>query len=138
MKRFSMRRRCPRGGFTLFEVLLVLAILIILTSSVSYYVIGAQKKAFVRAAQAQIGLFHKMLEDFHLDVGSYPSTELGLNSLRVQPDGLTKWQGPYAANEIPMDPWQNPYQYACTGDEYQIWSWGPDGADGTGDEIMSQ
>jgi hypothetical protein len=37
-----------------------------------------------------------------------------------------------------MDPWQNPYQYAVNGDQYQIWSWGPDGQDSTGDEISSQ
>jgi general secretion pathway protein G len=138
MKRFANRRGCTRSGFTLFEVLLVLAILIILTSSVSYYVIGAQKKAYVRAAQAQIGLFDKMLEDFYLDVGSYPTDDLGLNALRVQPDGLTKWQGPYAAKDIPLDPWQSPYHYACAGTEYEIWSLGPDRADGTGDEIRSQ
>jgi general secretion pathway protein G len=78
-----------------------------------------------------------MLEDFYLDVGSYPTDDLGLTALRVQPDGMTKWQGPYAAKDIPLDPWQSQYQYALSGDAYEIWSLGPDRADGTGDEIRA-
>jgi general secretion pathway protein G len=136
MSRVRMKRR-RRTGFTLFEVLLVLVILIILTSSVSYYVIGAQKKANQRAAKAQIGLFESMLTDYHIDCGGYPSTEQGLVSLRVAPENMTKWAGPYANKDIPNDPWGNPYQYESTGGAYRIWSWGEDGQDGTGDEISN-
>jgi general secretion pathway protein G len=78
-----------------------------------------------------------MLTDYHIDCGGYPATELGLSSLRVQPDGLTKWAGPYANKDIPNDPWGNPYQYESTGGSYRIWSWGEDGQDGTGDEISN-
>lgn len=138
MKRVVTNRRRRASAFTLFEVLLVLVILIILTSTVSYYVLGAQKKAYIRAAQAQIGLCKSMLTDYHLDVGSYPTTDLGLAALRTAPDGLTKWAGPYAERDIPLDPWNNPYQYQLNGDEYRIWSFGPDGQDGTGDEISNQ
>jgi general secretion pathway protein G len=132
-----MKRRRHTGGFTLFEVLLVLVILIILTSTVSYYVVGAQKKANRNAAKAQIGLFEGMLTAFHMDIGGYPTTEQGLTSLRMAPDGLTKWDGPYATKDIPTDPWGNPYQYESTGGAYRIWSWGEDGQDGTGDEISN-
>ena len=138
MSRLRMKRRRRSSGFTLFEVLLVLVILIILTSSVSYYVIGAQKKAFQRAAKAQIGLFEGMLTDYHLDVGGYPSTEQGLTSLRIAPDGNAKWAGPYATKDIPLDPWEHPYQYESTGSSYHIWSWGEDGQDGTPDDISNQ
>src|SRR6187549_3687935 len=99
MSRLRMKRRRRSSGFTLFEVLLVLIILIILTSTVSYYVIGAQKKAYARAAKAQIGLFSGMLTDYHIDMGGYPSTDQGLNALRTAPEGSTKWAGPYAAKD---------------------------------------
>lgn len=138
MKRTSRRMRQKRQGFTLFEVLLVLIILIILTSTVSYYVIGAQKKAYARAAKAQIGLFKSPLTDYHIDVGGYPSTDQGLDALRTAPDGNSKWAGPYIENAIPRDPWGNPYQYQSSGSAYLIWSFGPDGQDGSGDEITSE
>ncbi len=137
MKRNS-NQRPRRRGFTLLEVLLVLAILVILTSTVGYYVIGAQKKANMRAASVQINLIEKLLQDYHIDIGSFPTTEQGLGALSAAPAGLpnNKWAGPYAEKVIPPDPWGNPYQYELTGAEsFHIWSWGPDGSDGSGDEI---
>jgi general secretion pathway protein G len=118
----------------LLEVLLVLVILITLTSSVGYYVLGAQKKAMNRAAVAQMGLFKNMLVDYHMDMGSYPSTDQGLAALSAAPEGSTKWLGPYA-EKIPNDPWGNPYQYACNAGTYEVYSLGPDGQDGSGDEV---
>ena len=135
MKRLPIKRRRKRSGFTLFEVLLVLVILIILTSTVSISVLSAQKKAYRRSAKAQIGLFEGQLTNYHIDVGGFPSTEQGLLALRVLPDGLTKWSGPYANKDIPNDPWGNQYQYELSGGEPRIWSWGDDGQDGSGDEI---
>jgi general secretion pathway protein G len=137
-------KRCKKGrlrrgeGFTLLEVLLVLMILIILTSTVSFSVIRAQKTANQRAAQAQMGLFKTMLDAYYVDCGMYPTTDQGLLALRSPPDGLGKWMGPYADADIPPDPWQMPYQYQSDGNEYQIWSTGPDRADGSGDEVYIQ
>jgi general secretion pathway protein G len=121
------------------EVLLVLAILVILTSTVSFYIIGAQKKANIRAASVQINLIEKLLQDYHIDVGSFPTTEQGLGSLVAPPAGASnKWAGPYSEKAIPPDPWGNPYQYELSGGEsFRIWSWGPDSQDGTGDEISN-
>src|SRR5262245_5118921 len=98
--REKMKRSRRASGFTLFEVILVLVILIILTSSVSYYVIGAQKKANRNAAKAQIGFIEKMLTGYYMDIGAYPTTEQGLAALRAAPEGLAKWDGPYAEKEI--------------------------------------
>lgn len=139
MKR-TANRRPRRRGFTLLEVLLVLAILVILTSTVGYYFVGAQKRANMRATAVQINLIEKLLQDYHTDVGSFPATEQGLGALRVAPAGLpnNKWAGPYAEKDIPLDPWGSPYQYELTGPEsYRIWSFGPDRQDGSGDEISS-
>lgn len=138
-----LRRRLPRrrSGFTLMEVLLVLAILVILGSMVTYYFVGAQKKAYARAAQSQIGMFERMMTDYRLDVGTYPTTAQGLEALRTAPTELTnanKWGGPYVSKAIPLDPWGNPYQYELVdADNFRIWSWGPDAQDGTGDEVSN-
>jgi general secretion pathway protein G len=139
MKR-NLNRRLRRRGFTLLEVLLVLAILVILTSTVGYYFVGAQRRANMRATAVQINLIEKLLMDYHTDVGSFPATEQGLGALRVAPAGLptNKWAGPYAEKDIPLDPWGNPYQYELTGPEsFRIWSFGPDRQDGSGDEITN-
>lgn len=136
-RRFERRR----AGFTLMEVLLVLAILVILGSMVTYYFVGAQKKAYARAAQSQIGMFERMMTDYRLDVGTYPTTSQGLESLRTAPTELAnanKWGGPYVSKAIPLDPWGNPYQYELVdADNFRIWSWGPDAQDGTGDEVSN-
>jgi general secretion pathway protein G len=51
------------------------------------------------------------LDTYRLDVGRYPTTDQGLEALRVQPHDVTKWDGPYLPKDVPLDPWGNPYQY---------------------------
>jgi general secretion pathway protein G len=138
-----MSRRRRRTGFTLIEVLLVLVILVILGSLVGIQIRGAQKKGFVNAAKSQVGLFKSPLESYLLDVGQYPSTSAGLEGLRTAPaeaqgQGTLKWGGPYM-DKIPADPWGRQYNYASPGrhnsETFDVWSLGPDGADGTDDDI---
>jgi general secretion pathway protein G len=135
------KRRSRRGGFTLMEVLLVLAILVILGSMVGFFIAGMQKGAYEDLARSQIGMFESQLDAFRLHVGSYPTTNQGLEALRTAPADLrnpAKWRGPYATKEIPMDPWGNPYQYELVGPEQvRIWSWGADNADGTEDDVAN-
>lgn len=133
------KRRPARSGFTLVEVLLVLAILVILASVVAVAVIPAMKKSRVRAAKAQAGLLSQQLEFYYTDVSSFPTTQQGLAALRVRPADLTdptKWEGPYAGKDIPPDPWGRPYQYTCDdGQSFSLRSTGPDGQPGTDDDI---
>ena len=133
------RRRARRKGFTLMEVLLVLVILVILGSMAGIFIRGAQKKARADAARAQIGLFENAVKMFEMHVQSYPSSAQGLEAL-VQPTGdIPGWSGPYLDKQVPLDPWNNPYQYELVNlDNYRIWSFGPDGVDGTADDISSQ
>ncbi len=129
-------RRGPRRrhGFTLIEVLTVLLILVVLAS----IVVGAYRRvsqnAMVDTARSQLGMFKTPLEMYFLAFNMYP----------IQPpQNLTnpaKWAGPYLdTNMLPTDPWGNPYQYASPGrynvDTYDVWSLGPDQADGTEDDI---
>ncbi len=136
------RKRNRRDGFTLIEVLLVLVILVILVSLVVGTYRNTQQKAMIRAARAQVGLFETPLETYHLDLNAYPATANGLEALRQAPGDLAnpaRWGGPYLDKNIPADPWDQPYQYESPGrnnpDSYDIWSMGPDLADGTEDDI---
>lgn len=132
------RQRKPRAGFTLIEVLLVLAILVILGGMVGIYFSRIQGNAYSDAAKTQMGMFSQNLKIYRLDTGGYPTTEQGLNALVEQPSGLTKWRGPYLEGAIPVDPWGQPYQYKLEGgDQYLIWSFGPDRADGTEDDVKT-
>jgi len=143
MKSKEARRR--RGGFTLVEILIVLAILVLLVSMVMPKVLSARKKGNVDAAKSQIGLLKGALEHYALDCNDYPTTEQGLEALITKPADLgenSAWRGPYLTGELPKDPWGNDYRYAYppekgTGDTPDIWSAGPDGEDNTEDDICS-
>lgn len=142
----NLPRRRRRGGFTLLEVLLVLAILVILGSMVTVFFARTQQGAYEKAAKAQISAFEQAIDLYRLHVGTYPNANQGLESLRVPPADLKnpmKWQGPYIKDMIPADPWDNPYQYelldtsAMSLNPYKISSWGADGVEGTEDDISN-
>ena len=132
MKTSSTRRR---RGFTLIEVLLVLVILVILASLAVVNIISAQKSANLKAAKVQVQLFDDALQNYQLDVQSFPSTATGLQALVSQPADLqdsTKWAGPYLnKGTLPLDPWSKPYQYSYPGqhntDRPDVWTVSPDG-----------
>ena len=107
-------RKNDRLGFTLMEVLLVMAILVILGSIVvaSFTDILATSKE--DAAKTQLQMFELPLNNYQMHVGQFPDTETGLESLRTPPtDGnlQQKWRGPYLQKAIPLDPWGNAYYY---------------------------
>jgi general secretion pathway protein G len=126
MSRPYARRRS--AGFTLIEVLLVLAILVILAALVvpnlSKIFSGSQAKA----AKAQISQLESMVEAYHLDCGTYPAS---LDFLLQQPGDAPKWNGPYVKKQQSlMDPWNRPYQYAAPGthgQNFDIWTETPEG-----------
>lgn len=135
----TRRRRPVRAGFTLMEVLLVLAILVILGGTVTFYFAGVFEGGKRDAAKAQIEMFKDMLELYRMHVGQYPTSGQGLNALHQQPGDLPnpqKWKGPYTSEEIPLDPWDRPYQYQLVApDQFQIWSNGADGSAQTQDDV---
>jgi len=121
-----------RQGFTLIELLIVMIIISLLAALVGPKFFGQEKKAKQRAAKGQIALFETALDTYRLDVGKYPTTELGLEAMRVKPDGLEKWDGPYLAKDVPLDPWGNAYEYVSPGEhgDLDIISFGADGNPG--------
>ncbi len=144
MKRcYSSRRRMRRGtkrqAFTLMEVLLVLAILVILGTLVVANFSGIFASSKKKAAQAQVNALEMPLDVYQAAMGEYPRTEQGLQALRQPPPDLvdpSKWEGPYLKKDIPPDPWGNAYIYELLSpSQYRIYSAGPDGQPGTDDDI---
>jgi general secretion pathway protein G len=126
-----MKKRKEKG-FSLIELLIVMVILGLLAALVAPKMFGKTDKAKQNAAQTQISFFESGLDTFRLDVGRFPTTEEGLQALRVSPDGDEKWEGPYLPKEVPLDPWGNPYVYRYPGEHgyYDIISYGADGLPG--------
>jgi general secretion pathway protein G len=132
-------------GFTLIEIMVVVIIIGILAALVIPRFAGRTEQAKAAAAKTQIdSYFSTALDMYEADNGSYPSTEQGLQALRMQPstDPAPKnWKGPYLKKDIPLDPWGNAYVYAYPGTHstngYDLYSYGPDGQDGTDDDISN-
>lgn len=139
-RRFGPHRppRSLAAGFTLLELLVVMVIIGLLAGYVAPRYFSQVGKSEIKAAQAQIGALEKALDHYRLDIGRYPSTELGLKALMERPQNEPKWQGPYLQKSLPMDPWGRPYQYKAPGDhgDFDLWSFGKDGQPGgTGDAV---
>ena len=124
-----------QAGFTLIEMLVVLAIVGLLVGLVAPRVFNQLAEAKVRTAHIQIESFKNALDLFYLDAGRYPTTSEGLSALIVRPSNVAGWGGPYIkGTAVPRDPWNNPYAYRSPGENgrtFDIVSSGPSGkADG--------
>jgi general secretion pathway protein G len=115
-------------GFTLLELLVVVAIIGLLVGYVAPRYFGQIGKSEVNTAKAQIDALEKALDQYRLDTGHYPAGELGLNALVERPPNEPKWNGPYLKKAVPLDPWGNQYLYKIPGDQgdYDIVSYGKD------------
>lgn len=121
----------PDAGFTLLEILVVVAILGLLIGLVAPAVLRQLGGARVNIAHQSVERIGSILDLYKLDVGSYPTTEQGLQALVTQPADVSTWNGPYLKGEgVPLDPWSRPYVYrepsTRPGHEYDLCSRGPD------------
>ena len=100
------------AGFTLLELLVVIVILGLLIGLVAPAVLRQLGHAKNSLAQQSIAQLASVLDLYKLDVGSYPTSDQGLQALLTQPDGATTWNGPYLkSSALPLDPWGHPYLY---------------------------
>jgi general secretion pathway protein G len=129
------KRRKAQGehGFTLLELLVVLAILGLLAAIVGPQVIKYLGSSKSETARIQVKNIAASLQLFRLDAGRYPNTQEGLSSLVRQPAGIPAWNGPYLPDASAItDPWGRPYQFEAPGKhgEVDVFSLGSDGAQG--------
>jgi general secretion pathway protein G len=128
-------QRRDQRGFTLIEILVVVAIIAIFATVVAVNVAGEVPKAKITKAKSDISAIESALDQYKMDNSVYPSTEQGLQSL-LQPPSSGRVprhfrDGGYI-KRMPQDPWGNPYVYASPGvhGDVDIWSYGADGAPG--------
>jgi len=138
VKQNAGQRKQTQGGFTLTELMLVVVIIGILAALVIPKIAGNSERARVTAANADInGGIKSALGQYEVDNGGYPKN---LQDLIVVPGNAKNWHGPYfESTKLPVDPWGNPYIYYYPGKHnpngYDLLSAGPDGKEGTSDDI---
>ena len=127
-----MNRNKKQRGITLIELLVVMVIIAMFATIVGQRLFRNVEKARQTTAKAQINEFESVLDAFRLDVGRYPTSDEGLQSLRVRPGSVNNWDGPYLKKDVPLDPWQRPYVYRFPGQhgDYDLYSFGADGQEG--------
>ena len=129
-------------GFTLLEIMVVVVIMGMLASIVSFNVMGSKADAEVRKTRIDIKNIQQALDLYKLDNRRYPTTEQGLKALIKKPTASPvpkNWKKGGYVQELPEDPWGNKYQYANPGvhnpDSYDLYSFGPDQEEGSDDDI---
>jgi len=137
------KKQPTASGFTLLELLVVVAIIGLLAAYVGPRYFAQLGKSEVGVAKAQIQAFEKAVDQYRLDTGHFPTNEQGLKALTATPAGEIRWNGPYLKKEVPLDPWGHPYEYrqpGTGGREYDIISRGHDGVvggDGENADLMN-
>lgn len=127
-------------GFTLLEVMVVIVILGVLSAMIVPNLLGNKEKADEQKVKSDIIALENSLDMYKLDNGRYPTTDQGLEALVNKPDGSPEprnYREDGYLKRLPDDPWGNPYLLTSPGEngKIDIFSTGPDGEEGTDDDI---
>lgn len=142
----ELKSKYARSAFTLFEVMIVIAIIVAIGGLVGLSVLSRKKDADKDLAKVQIKSIESALEGFHLKYDRWPTDEEGLavlwskDTLSAEAD-QAKWSAELKS-PIPTDKWGTPWGYRSVsehGDEtkFDLWSNGPDKQEGTEDDIKN-
>ena len=130
-------KRSHRAGFSLIELLFVIAIIGLLVALVAPRLAGAFGGGQIRTTEAQLSQLSSAVEQFRLDVGRLPTQEEGLRALLVRPEGVSAdlWKGYLEKDVLPKDGWGNEFIYSRITDgssvhDFVIISYGADGQQG--------
>jgi general secretion pathway protein G len=124
----KLNKRLQRDdGFTLIEILVVMAIIAMLAVMVAPNLFNQQAGAMRDVARTEISTLEAALDIYRLDVGEYPDT---LDGLMEDDTDRASWNGPYLRRAVPTDPWDNEYVYEGNGREFTLISYGADGMSG--------
>jgi general secretion pathway protein G len=129
------KRHGTEAGFTLLEILVVIAILGLLIGLVAPAALRQLGGAKISVAKQSIERLGSVLDLYKLDVGSYPTTEQGLQVLVERPSGVSTWNGPYVkGDKVQVDPWNHAYIYrepsGRPNHDYDLCSGGPNSTTG--------
>ena len=128
-----MKPRRNDEGYTLTEMLVVMAIIGLLAAVLTPVIAGQLSRARAKAGRLQVDNILTAVEMFRSDLGRYPTTQEGLPVLVTQPKDADGWVGPYVRNTKDLrDPWGHPLQYRMKGDPAgpEVVSLGADGKEG--------
>ena len=129
-------RRRRQHGFSLLELLIVLAIMALLGTLVGPKLFAQFDRSKIATATTQVKMLKSALDTMRLDIGRYPTADEGLQLLinpPTDPDIKARWHGPYLEDQVPNDPWTKPYLYSPEGKDLNaiaLYSYGPDGKPG--------
>ncbi|KGD65858.1 general secretion pathway protein GspG [Alcanivorax nanhaiticus] len=128
----TLKRQKAVSGFTLLEIMVVVAIIGLLAAVIVPNVIGQGEAAKVDLTKANMGKIVQQLDLYKFNNGSYPTTEEGLNGLVERPASARKWPDGGYLPKVPQDPWNNDYIYLSPGVDgpFDLLSLGADGAEG--------
>lgn len=124
-----------QSGFSLIEIMVVVVIIGLLASIVAPMVLDRADEARVNKVRADFKSIQTALNLYRIDNYVYPSSEQGLEALVTKPTANPiprNWRSTGYIDQVPMDPWGNPYLYISPGEtrEYDIYTLGADGVSG--------
>ncbi len=138
----KQRKRYVRYGFTMVELMAMLIIIGLLATLVVTKVATQIDKAKIITTKSNLKILHSAVNQFKMDTGRFPTEELGLLELIEQPTDVTIWEpgGYLETTGVPPDGWGNEFKYELfpeSGKQFAIRSLGPDGEEGTEDDLLS-
>ena len=138
----KQRKRYVRYGFTMVELMAMLIIIGLLATLVVTKVTSKIDQARVTTTKANLKILSSAVNQFRMDTGRFPAEDMGLLDLIEQPTDVIIWEpgGYVETTELPLDGWGNEFVYEPypeSGKEFAIRSFGPDGEEGTEDDLLS-